>query len=86
MSFVFRLGLFSEDSIVPRKGTPLDTLCFYLQRKLAYDKDERDVAILRHDVGVKWPDSSQVCVVIVLVAGFRVRVTACQPWPGPRLA
>jgi len=42
-----------------RKGTPLDTLCYYLQKKLAYGKNERDVAILRHDIGVQWPDSSQ---------------------------
>nr|XP_023029105.1 alpha-aminoadipic semialdehyde synthase, mitochondrial isoform X2 [Leptinotarsa decemlineata] len=52
------LGLLEEKSVV-KCGTPLDTLTHYLSTKLALEKDERDIIILRHDVGVLWPDNKK---------------------------
>lgn len=50
------LGLLQED-LVLKLNTPLDTLTHYLSKKLSYDKNERDLVILRHDVGILWPDN-----------------------------
>lgn len=50
------LGLLDESGVV-KMGTPLDTLTHYLATRLALEKYERDIVILRHDVGIRWPDS-----------------------------
>ncbi|XP_003487153.1 alpha-aminoadipic semialdehyde synthase, mitochondrial [Bombus impatiens] len=50
------LGLLEED-LVLKLNTPLDTLTHYLSKKLCYDQNERDLVILRHDVGILWPDN-----------------------------
>ncbi|CAK9832920.1 Alpha-aminoadipic semialdehyde synthase, mitochondrial [Anthophora retusa] len=50
------LGLLKED-LVLKLSTPLDTLTHYLSKKLCYDQNERDLVILRHDVGILWPDN-----------------------------
>ncbi|XP_014213003.1 alpha-aminoadipic semialdehyde synthase, mitochondrial [Copidosoma floridanum] len=50
------LGLMNEDPVL-KLNTPLDTLSHYLSRKLAYEKNERDLVILRHEVGIRWPDN-----------------------------
>ncbi|KMQ95024.1 alpha-aminoadipic semialdehyde mitochondrial [Lasius niger] len=50
------LGLLQED-LVLKLNTPLDTLTHYLSKKLYYEKNERDLVILRHDVGILWPDN-----------------------------
>ncbi|XP_049782894.1 alpha-aminoadipic semialdehyde synthase, mitochondrial [Schistocerca cancellata] len=49
------LGLL-EEAPVKRLGTPLDTLSYYLSKKLSFERTERDLVILRHDVGILWPD------------------------------
>ncbi|KAF2151123.1 saccharopine dehydrogenase [Myriangium duriaei CBS 260.36] len=41
------LGLFSDDKIEPR-GTPLDTLCATLEKKMQYEEGERDFVMLQH--------------------------------------
>ncbi|XP_057330620.1 alpha-aminoadipic semialdehyde synthase, mitochondrial [Microplitis mediator] len=48
------LGLLAEDSVL-KLNTPLDTLTHYLSKKLCFEKSERDLVILRHDIGVVWP-------------------------------
>ncbi|CAG9769836.1 unnamed protein product [Ceutorhynchus assimilis] len=53
---VEELGLL-EETLVEKRGTPLDTLTQYLSRKLALEKNERDLVILRHDIGINWPDN-----------------------------
>lgn len=53
------LGLLDSETIVDKCSTPLDTLSYYLSRKLAYAQGERDVLIMRHDIGVNWPDLSE---------------------------
>ncbi|CAG9856321.1 unnamed protein product [Phyllotreta striolata] len=50
------LGLLDEAKIV-KCGTPLDTLTHHLSAKLALEKNERDLVILRHDIGIVWPDN-----------------------------
>ncbi|KAJ8945107.1 hypothetical protein NQ318_001572, partial [Aromia moschata] len=50
------LGLLDENNVV-KCGSPLDTLTHYLSTKLALEKNERDIIILRHDVGILWPDN-----------------------------
>ncbi|XP_043271750.1 alpha-aminoadipic semialdehyde synthase, mitochondrial isoform X2 [Venturia canescens] len=52
------LGLLNEDPVL-KLNTPLDTLTHYLSKKLAYDSHERDLIILRHEVGILWPDDRQ---------------------------
>ncbi|XP_055612755.1 alpha-aminoadipic semialdehyde synthase, mitochondrial isoform X1 [Uranotaenia lowii] len=49
------LGLL-EDIPVVKMGTPLDTLSYYLSQKLAFTESERDLVVLRHDVGIRWSD------------------------------
>ncbi len=41
------IGLFSSEPIIPRH-TPLDTLCATLEKKMAYEADERDLVFLPH--------------------------------------
>ena len=41
------IGLFSNDKIIPR-GNPLDTLCATLEKKMQYEKSERDMVMLQH--------------------------------------
>ncbi|XP_033334795.1 lysine ketoglutarate reductase/saccharopine dehydrogenase [Megalopta genalis] len=50
------LGLLKED-LVLKLNTPLDTLTYYLSKKLCYGENERDLVILRHDIGILWPDN-----------------------------
>ena len=49
------LGLLKED-LVLKFNTPLDTLTHYLSKKLSYEGNERDLVILRHNIGIRWPD------------------------------
>ncbi|XP_066996785.2 alpha-aminoadipic semialdehyde synthase, mitochondrial [Anabrus simplex] len=49
------LGLLKEDPVL-KLNTPLDTLSHFLSKKLALERTERDLVILRHDVGILWPD------------------------------
>ncbi|XP_034184998.1 lysine ketoglutarate reductase/saccharopine dehydrogenase [Osmia lignaria lignaria] len=50
------LGLLEED-LVLKLNTPLDTLTHYLSKKLCFEPNERDLVILRHDIGILWPDN-----------------------------
>lgn len=52
------LGLL-EDILVAKCGTPLDTLTHYLSNTLTFGKDERDIIILRHEIGIAWPDDKK---------------------------
>lgn len=52
------LGLLSEQEI--RKcGTPLDTISHYLSKRLQLAKDETDLVVLRHELGVTWSDGKR---------------------------
>ncbi|GAB7347839.1 hypothetical protein MBLNU459_g5373t1 [Dothideomycetes sp. NU459] len=41
------VGLFSDEKIEPR-GTPIDTLCATLEKKMQYEEGERDFVMLQH--------------------------------------
>uniref|UniRef100_A0A1Q3EWG7 Alpha-aminoadipic semialdehyde synthase, mitochondrial n=1 Tax=Culex tarsalis TaxID=7177 RepID=A0A1Q3EWG7_CULTA len=49
------LGLLNNTPVV-KMGSPLDTLSHYLSKKLAFANTERDLIVLRHDVGIRWSD------------------------------
>ncbi|XP_011497903.1 PREDICTED: alpha-aminoadipic semialdehyde synthase, mitochondrial [Ceratosolen solmsi marchali] len=50
------LGLLNTDFVMKKK-TPLDTLSYYLSKKLLYEENERDLIILRHEIIIRWPDN-----------------------------
>ncbi|XP_014245986.1 alpha-aminoadipic semialdehyde synthase, mitochondrial isoform X2 [Cimex lectularius] len=60
------LGLL-DDVPITKLTTPLDTLCQYLVCKLALGERERDVVVLRHDVGILWPNGNRELRGITLV-------------------
>ncbi|KAA0194879.1 hypothetical protein HAZT_HAZT008442 [Hyalella azteca] len=53
-----QLGLLM-DEIVTKHDTPLDTLSSYLAKKLAFEPGERDLVVLRHDIGIVWPSGTR---------------------------
>ena len=55
LSCNYSLGLLS-DEVVDLAGSPLDTLCSHLQRRLQYEPGERDAVYLHHFIGIEWPD------------------------------
>ncbi|GFR85423.1 alpha-aminoadipic semialdehyde synthase, mitochondrial [Elysia marginata] len=55
LNCILNLGLISED-VIDKKGTPIDTLSNYLAKRLAYAPHERDMILMRHDVGIEWGD------------------------------
>lgn len=50
------IGLFSGNTIVPRNGNLLDTLCAQLETLLMYDQGERDFIMLQHKFHIEWED------------------------------
>ncbi|KAF2879699.1 hypothetical protein ILUMI_26475 [Ignelater luminosus] len=52
------LGLLDDVGVI-KCGSPLDTLTHYLSTKLNLDKDERDLVILRHEIGIAWPENKR---------------------------
>lgn len=53
------LGLLDDERPIGKKGSPIDTLCYYLSNKIAYAPGETDVLIMRHTIGIQWPDRSE---------------------------
>jgi len=49
------LGLLAEEPI-SKKGSPIDTLSYHLNKRLLYGKGERDMILMRHEVTIRWPD------------------------------
>nr|POE65161.1 saccharopine dehydrogenase [nadp(+), l-glutamate-forming] [Quercus suber] len=49
------IGLFSDEAIEPR-NSPLDTLCATLEKKMQYEKGERDFVMLQHKFEIEWAD------------------------------
>ncbi|KAL5278904.1 AASS family protein [Megaselia abdita] len=52
------LGLLDETPVV-KMNSPLDTLTYYLSKRLAFEPHERDLVILRHEVGIRWNDGKR---------------------------
>ncbi|OQV24242.1 Alpha-aminoadipic semialdehyde synthase, mitochondrial [Hypsibius exemplaris] len=64
---VEQLGLFDNTTPVIKHNTPLDTLAHHLAKTLTYEKNERDLVILRHDIGITWPNNTKESREITLV-------------------
>ncbi|XP_065673366.1 alpha-aminoadipic semialdehyde synthase, mitochondrial isoform X2 [Hydra vulgaris] len=62
------LGLICSETKIEAKDTPLDTLADYLSKKLIYAKGERDLVLLRHQIGIEWPNGKMETRNISLVA------------------
>ncbi|TVY91608.1 Saccharopine dehydrogenase [NADP(+),L-glutamate-forming] [Lachnellula willkommii] len=52
------VGIFSDEKILPR-GNPLDTLCATLEKKMQFEKDERDLVMLQHKFEIENKDGSK---------------------------
>jgi len=52
------VGIFSDEKITPR-GNPLDTLCATLEKKMQFEKDERDFVMLQHKFEIEHKDGSK---------------------------
>ena len=46
------VGLFDSKAPVEARGNLLDTLCATLEKKMAYEKGEKDMVMLQHRFGV----------------------------------
>ncbi|KAF2142985.1 uncharacterized protein K452DRAFT_248668 [Aplosporella prunicola CBS 121167] len=51
------IGMLSSDPVEPR-GNPLDTLCATLEKKMQYEKGERDMVMLQHKFGIENADGT----------------------------
>ncbi|KAI8782365.1 alpha-aminoadipic semialdehyde synthase mitochondrial [Biomphalaria glabrata] len=58
LDVIVKLGLVDDDPI-DKKGTPIDTLSNYLAKRLAYAANERDLILMRHDIGIQWGDGKK---------------------------
>lgn len=52
------LGLLN-DELINKKSTPLETITTYLQNRLAFGPDERDLILMRHEVRIEWPNGKE---------------------------
>ncbi|CAH1390157.1 unnamed protein product [Nezara viridula] len=60
------MGLLS-DKLINKMDTPLDTLSCYLAEKLVLGEADRDVIVMRHDIGIMWPNGNRESRGITLV-------------------
>ncbi|KAH9512582.1 hypothetical protein Btru_038850, partial [Bulinus truncatus] len=58
LDVIVKLGLVDDDP-VDKRGTPIDTLSNYLAKRLAYAPNERDLILMRHDIGIQWGDGKK---------------------------
>ena len=61
------LGLLEEEPIA-KLNTPIDTITHFLANKLSYNPNERDIIIMRHNIGIEWPDGTheERCINLVV--------------------
>jgi alpha-aminoadipic semialdehyde synthase len=50
---------FLNDELINKKSTPIDTITTYLQNKLAFNANERDLILMRHEVRIEWPNGKE---------------------------
>jgi len=53
-----KLGLLEEE-LIAKLNTPIDTITHFLANKLSYKSNERDIIIMRHNIGIEWPDGTR---------------------------
>jgi len=56
---VHQLGLVDATEPVDLAGTPIDSLCALLQKKLRYGEKERDMVIMQHRFDIVWGEHKQ---------------------------
>ena len=54
-----QLGLLDDEHMIDKRGSALDTVSHLLSNQLAFSSGERDVAIMRHEIGIELPGGSQ---------------------------
>lgn len=64
------IGMFGSEQAIPR-GNLLDTLCATLEKKMAYEKGEKDAVMLQHKFEITNAD------------GSKVRMPPLFPWYSP---
>ncbi|XP_060849118.1 alpha-aminoadipic semialdehyde synthase, mitochondrial [Rhopalosiphum padi] len=64
---VMDLGLLTEEPVL-KLGSPLDTFSQFIASKLSLNKDERDLVVLYHDIGVLWPGNRYEKKLVTLVS------------------
>ncbi|CAL8092598.1 unnamed protein product [Orchesella dallaii] len=52
------LGLLDEIPVV-KFETPIETISHFLNKRLAFDKGERDLVVLRHEIIARWQDGKR---------------------------
>ncbi|RWS12979.1 Alpha-aminoadipic semialdehyde synthase-like protein [Dinothrombium tinctorium] len=52
------LGLL-DDKLIEKLGSPFETLTNYLAQRLAFRGKEQDLVIMRHNIGIEWPNGSK---------------------------
>jgi saccharopine dehydrogenase-like NADP-dependent oxidoreductase len=50
------LGLFSDDRLTVKQGSPLDVLVARMSAKMQYSIGERDMLVMRHEFMAEYPD------------------------------
>jgi saccharopine dehydrogenase (NADP+, L-glutamate forming) len=53
------VGVFSTTERIDPRGTPLDVLCASLEKKMQYEKGERDMVMLQHKFFIEWADGKK---------------------------
>ncbi|KAL8766713.1 MAG: hypothetical protein Q9209_006582 [Squamulea sp. 1 TL-2023] len=53
------IGLFSTEQAIVRGSSLLDTLCAQLEKKMSYQRGERDLVMLQHKFVVEWQDGAK---------------------------
>ncbi len=64
------LGLFSDELLPIRRGSPLDVMVARMQEKLYYEKNERDMVILRHEFMADYSDKKEKIVSTLMEFGI----------------
>jgi alpha-aminoadipic semialdehyde synthase len=57
MATIEELGLLSDDPL-PKLGNPIDSLAFYMSKRLGFGPHERDIVIMHNEIGYKWPNGN----------------------------
>ena len=53
------LGAFGDESVSPSASNVQEAMCSLLSDRLAYEKGERDMALMRHDIKVSFPNEPE---------------------------
>jgi lysine-ketoglutarate reductase/saccharopine dehydrogenase len=76
---------FLENQPIAKQTTPLDTITEYLAKKLAFEQNEKDIIILRHEIKIEWPNGQKenrsINLVVYGEAGGYSAMAKCVGYP-----